>query len=343
MDTTTGSKLKELSLRARIKSYQKRAKEIEAYLSQKPDEWGKFQSEFNAELNNVFCDIMNFEKECMMRNEEDKVYKLKQIFVKRIRELFARGVCCEWSIRKPFGYAGDFKIIDDIYKNNLTITGFDRLFDNYFQMSAISVAVRNRKEDFKRIIMNFIEEKAGKKINIMNLASGPARGVKELISRENFPNDSVTIDCYDNEQKAIEYAGHLLNHPRNVNFFKMNAVKMALRKNINSMVDKKYGIIYSTGLFDYFAKGIAIRLVANLKRLLMDGGKLLVASVRDKYSNPSVHFMEWAGDWNLVYRSDEEFRNIFIQAGFKKHQLKTLYEQQGIMQYIVATNGAEEE
>ena len=63
-----------------------------------------------------------------------------------------------WSLRKPFGYAGDFKIIDDLYRNYPTTVGFDRLFDNYTQMSAIAVAVRNRKEDFKRMIINFIND-----------------------------------------------------------------------------------------------------------------------------------------------------------------------------------------
>jgi DNA anti-recombination protein RmuC len=52
----------EPSLRTKLKLYKKRAEEIENYLSKKPEEWGKFQSEFNSEVNNVFRDIMNFEK-----------------------------------------------------------------------------------------------------------------------------------------------------------------------------------------------------------------------------------------------------------------------------------------
>jgi len=52
--------------------------------------------------------------------------------------------------------------------------------------------------------------------------------------------------------------------------------------------------------------------------------------------------MEWAGDWNLVYRDEEEFKCIFKEAGFTDDQLKIQYEQQGIMQYMIASAKPEE-
>ena len=140
------------SLHEKINLYKTRAREVEQYLSKKPEEWGKFQNEANLEIDGIFRDIMNFEKINLNNGCGDRVYKLKHLFVKRIRKLFERGQYGKWSIIKPYGYAGDFKIIDDIYQNDPSTTGFDRLLDNYFQMSAISVAVRNRKEDFKRLI-----------------------------------------------------------------------------------------------------------------------------------------------------------------------------------------------
>jgi hypothetical protein len=327
-----------ISFRSMIKLYMKRAQEIELYLSKRPKEWGKFQAEFNAELNNVFRNIMNFEKVNLINGREDRVYKLKRIFVKRFRKIFARGVYCDWSFRKPLGYAGDFKIIDDIYQNNPTTTGFDRLFDNYFQMSAISVAVRNRKEDFKRLIISFVCERQNYPLRIMNLASGSCRELKEIFTSDKSLFRNVTFDCYDNEERAIEYAKVLLGNSSKVNFIKLNAVRIALAKDVNRVIHKRYDLIYSAGLFDYFSDRIAIAVVRNLRKLLKSKGILAISNVRDKYSNPSVHFMEWAGDWNLVYRDDDAFRKIFIDAGFKEDELETQYEQQGIMQYIIAIN-----
>ena len=328
----------ETSLRNRIKLYKKRAQEIERYLSKKPDDWGRFQNEFNSEVNGIFRDIMNFEKINLNEGKTDKVDKLKKLFINRIRQLFMRGMYIEWSLRKPYGYAGDFKIIDDIYRNNPTTTGFDRLFDNYYQMSAICVAVRNRKEDFKRLITDFIHNSQTNPIKIMNLASGSAREIKEILSSYTLSNKKVSFDCYDNEDKAIEYAKTLLGSSSNVNFTKKNALRLAATKSIEKSTGDKYDIIYATGLFDYLTHKVSSRLVCNIKKLLKTNGILAISNVRDKYSNPSVHFMEWVGDWNLIYRTDEEFKKIFLNAGFKEDSLVVQYEQQGIMQYIFARN-----
>ncbi|NQT21952.1 MAG: hypothetical protein HQ579_00770, partial [Candidatus Omnitrophica bacterium] len=122
------------TLRNRIKLYLRRAREVEEYLRVHPNEWGKFQNEFNSEIDAIFRDIMDFEKTNITTGNKDKIEKLKKLFVNRIRKIFMRGVYIEWSLKKPYGYAGDFKIIDDIYKNNPGTKGFDRLFDNYYQM-----------------------------------------------------------------------------------------------------------------------------------------------------------------------------------------------------------------
>jgi len=329
-------------LRNSIKHYLKRVQEIEAYLNKRPKEWGRFQAEFNKELDGIFRNIMNFEMVNLTNGNEEKVYKLKHLFIKRFRSIFARGDYCDWSIRKPFGYAGDFKILEDIYENNPKTDGFDRLFDNYFQMSAISVAVRNRKEDFKRLITNFIEMRMGCVLRIMNLGSGSCRELREILYLNKSLWKNVTFDCYDNDERAIKYAKDLLFKHRNVNFFKENAVRIALKKDISSMIDKKYDMIYSMGLFDYFTERVAVALIRNLRNLLKSDGILAISNVRDKYSNPSVHFMEWGGDWNLVYRDDDTFKMIFIEAGFQEDEIEVQYEQQGIMQYIIASNKKEE-
>jgi len=329
------------SLRTRIKLYRSRAGEIEEYLSAKPHHWGKLQSEFNSEVNGIFREIMNFEKENLMRGRADRPAKLKRLFINRIRDLFMKGVYIEWSLKKPYGYAGDFKIIDDIYLNDPATTGFDRLFDNYYQMSSICVAVRNRKEDFKRLLVDFINNGRKKSYRVMSLASGSCRELSEILSSNALRGRDVTFDCYDNEQEALDFAKGLLPENAPVNLVKQNALKMSATKKIGSLIGQKYDFIYSAGLFDYLNHRISARLVTNLKQVLNPGGVLAISNVRDKYSNPSVHFMEWVGDWNLIYRSDEEFKNSFLEAGFRETELKTAYEQQGIMQYIVSCNTRE--
>ncbi|MBL7069354.1 MAG: helix-turn-helix domain-containing protein [Candidatus Omnitrophica bacterium] len=326
------------TLHNKINLYKKRAREVENYLTKNPQEWGRFQSEFNSEVNGIFREIMNFEKSNLANGRSDRVDKLKRIFINRIRGLFMHKEYSAWSIGKPLGYAGDYKIIDKIYQNDPKTTGFDRLFDNYYQMSVISVGVRNRKEDFKRLITGFVDKRKNQKLRIMNLGSGSCREVKELLSSRAIPGERVTFDCYDNDERAIAFAKELLSGFKNINFYKENALRLAAEKDIQSKIRERHDLIYSTGLFDYLANKTCVRLVKNLKLLLRNGSLIMISNVRDRYSNPSVHYMEWAGDWPLVYRDEDEFKKIFIEAGFKEDELSVQYEQQGIMQYIIASN-----
>jgi len=329
----------ESSLRKKIKKYRTAAGEIKKYLDKHPGEWGRFQSDFNQEINKIFRGIMDFEKECLEKGDEASVYKLKRIFTNRLRKDFLHGEYIRWSLEKPYGYPGDFKIIDEIYKNNPSSDGFDRLYDNYYQSSSISIAVRNRKEDFKRIILTIAEAVQNQPIKIMDLACGPCRELKELMAMVSFSSKRVQIDCLDQDQRALDYAKSLLlGYTSIVTFVRENVLRIALMKNIELNIQDRYDLIYSTGLFDYLDQRAAVRLVANLKKILKAKGMLVISDVRDKYQNPSVHFMEWVGDWNLVYRSDDEFIRIFFDSGFKEKDLQTSSEQQGIMQYMIASN-----
>lgn len=327
-------KVKDLSgsnLRGRIKAYQKMVLEIQQELSKKPYEWGKFQNAFNYEVTGVFREIMDFEQENMASGNEERVYKLKNLFVKHLRKEFLHGKYIVQSFNKPHGYAGDFEIIDHIYINEPPTLGFDRLYDNYFQMSSISVAVRNRKDDFKRMIQKKVAQNPAKKMKIMDLGSGPGRLISEVLKENKIRTNFYLLD---NDQAALKHAKQLLEPFSDCQFIQENAVRMALRKDIEKYFEGPFDMIYSTGLFDYFDDRIILRLVKNLKLLLAPGGTLAISDVRDKYSNPSVHFMEWVGDWNLIYREDERLRQLFQEAGFQKRNLQVGFEQQGILQYL---------
>ncbi|MBF0619226.1 MAG: hypothetical protein HQL19_03555 [Candidatus Omnitrophica bacterium] len=323
-------------LRVIVSYYLLRVSRLQTALQETPGDWGKYQKLFNNEVNHLFKQIISFEKKCIHRGDAATLERVKSFFGRRFGKHFYYGDLSRWSIDKPFGYAGDFRVIDAIYENQPRTTGYCRLFDNYFQMSAIAVAVRNRKEDFKRKILNFVERNSEREVRIMNLASGPCREIYELYHEHPDLMAKVSFDCFDSEKKAHRYAMHLLGGVGKVNFIIENALKVALSKDVSKKVVSKYDFIYSMGLYDYLNFDLSVRLTRNLRDRLKEGGELHVADVRDRYYNPSVLYMEWAGDWNLLYRTDEEFFRIFMEAGFSPFKLSHSYEQQGVVQYIGA-------
>lgn len=329
--------LLKLKIFNKINYYLRLSKKFKALLSDNPTISEELQKEFNSSVDEVYGDVLQFERENL--TDKQRINKLKEVFIKRYRRYFLYGEFIVWSFNKPFGYAGDFKIIDAIYQNAPTTVGFDRLWDNYFQRLAISKATRERKNDFKKLLADFVSRNNKSEIRIMNLASGPAREIKELMEEGNYIDASlVKFDCCDFDNKAIDYARELLGNAPNVNFLKKNAVRLALKSDIRKELPNNYDIIYSTGLFDYLDYKIAVRLIKNLKVLLKPNGRLIIASVRDRYSNPSVCWMEWVADWNLIYRDESEFKKIFVDAGFSLSGLDLILQKSGVMQYCVALN-----
>ena len=295
-----------------------------------------FQSRFNQEINGIFRDITLYEKQKEADGDVESIKKFKHFFQTKLRKYFSYGESIRWSQKKPMGYAGDYKIIELIYINNPETKGFDRLFDNYFQMSAISIAVRNRKEDFKRLILQEIQSVGKKPIRFLSLACGPCREWFEIMRKGTDDSKNITVDFLDSDERALEFSKGRMNGHANFNYLKKNAVRLAIDKNITKHFPEKYDFIYSTGLFDYLDHRISVALVKNLKKLLAPKGRLAISDVQDKYSNPSLPFMELVGSWELNYRDGGDFKKIFLEAGFDPKKLTCRFEQQGIMQYVIA-------
>lgn len=324
-----------LNIFSKIDNYRRLSQEIEKNLKNREDV-SKFQQIFNLTVDRIYQDIMNFEKENIKESESD-IFRVKKIFEKRYRRYFLYGEHIRWCAAKPLGYAGDFKIIDDIYQKEVRTTGFDRLWDNWFQQLAASKAVRERKEDFKNIICDYVGKGMRDNVRIMNLASGPSREIKELSETdESGVFSEVIFDCYDFDIKAIDYAKKLLDSSINVNFFQKNAIRLALKKNIEDEIKYRYDLIYSTGLFDYLDAKVAARLIKNLKKLLKPKGIMAISNMGDKYASSSSVWMEWIGQWHLIYRTKEEFEQIFIDGSFALKDIEIIPQNSKIMQYCIA-------
>ncbi len=322
-----------------IREYRKKIAEVQEDLGVAPDRWKFRQADLDRILDSVFGYFADFEKANL--DNEGKIYKMKRFFISHCRSLIRLGECNRHVIDKPYGYHGDFMIIEKIYRNAPETSGIERCMDNYFLKSAASIATRNRKENFKHYLSNFFHESLNKNINVLDLASGPCTDIIEFFDSIGGSEDRVSMDCFEHDVHAIQYSQGKLSKKKfkdRVRFIQKNAIKIALTKNVEFHLPQKYNLIFSTGLFDYLDEKISMLLIRNLKKILKPQGMLIISNYRDKWSNPSRHFMEWGGDWELVYRSQEEFIRLFKDAGFDKNQLTLAYEPLKVMQYCFARN-----
>jgi len=221
---------------------------------------------------------------------------------------------------KPYGYAGDFHIIDRIYTDS-AYPKFQK-WDKYALQNAAAKAVRNRKGYFKRMLRSL--SAAVKDISVLNIGSGPARDLYEFFEEEDAL--SMKITCIDMDPKSITYA-KALNHEYldYICFVNQNVLRLKL--------ENKYDLIWSAGLFDYFSDKTFVHVLERLHNGLAEGGEIILGNFNATY-NPSRHFMEVVGEWFLNHRTSEELMGLARKAGFDNFDISTNFEEENVNLFL---------
>ncbi len=104
---------------------------------------------------------------------------------------------------KPFGYPGDFNLIQKIYQFDVNNDQQYKNWDLFFQNQPAAYAVRNRKDFFIDYCKRLVLEK--KESRVLILGSGPAEDVNEFLSNHSGEN-SISFDLIDFDQCAIDFS-----------------------------------------------------------------------------------------------------------------------------------------
>lgn len=217
---------------------------------------------------------------------------------------------------QPYGYAGDFELIDRLYTGYISDDPAISNWDAFAQAQPAAVAVRNRKAYF----INLLERK--RPLRVLNIASGPCRDIKEYYERH--PLSATEIDCVEVDGRAIEFAKNLLSYVRSVHFIQQNVISFK--------IEKEYDLVWSAGLFDYFNDNLFVRILAKLIRGLPGNSEIVIGNFSD--NNPNRAFMEVGMNWHLHHRSPEQLIHLAIRAGASDWNLRVEKEPEGINLFL---------
>lgn len=247
------------------------------------------------------------------QNWIDDLFKDKEKFefspaeIKKIQNTFGDSINIDTlqghAINKPFGYSGDFFLIDSFY--TLTPMNMEKYFN--FDIFGLKMkgadALRNRKTYFINLLLSKIKFYQNG-ISVLDVASGPCRDLKEFFQIK--PDCKIICDCIEQDLKAIDYAKCVLDgDQQKVNFIPKNAIKFD--------TNKKYDLIWSGGLFDYFTDNIFIRLLKRYYTFLNENGEIVIGNFSP--NNPSKNYMALM-EWHLNYRDEEDLLRIAKECGF---------------------------
>lgn len=290
-------------------------------------------TQFNAAMDKFFDTLEIFNHELASSKYENEVwgYLFKETF-----PYFMRGALAERAYFKPNGYAGDFKMIEMMYRNEPTGDGkIGRLVDAWLLNRPPCAAVRGRREFLARKLDEFCRSSFynREKINIMSLACGPSRELFDFIKA--FDRDEkISALCLDIDPLALKYTDSIaksFEHNALVNFLKDNLIKWALGTSTQTI--EPQDIIYSGGLFDYLDEDLFLMLLDRCYENLNPGGVLIIGNFRQ---NPDRLFMDRLLEWRLIYRESDDLMQLFEKSRFGR-KVEIMAEQEaGIQLFATA-------
>jgi SAM-dependent methyltransferase len=227
-----------------------------------------------------------------------------------VAKFFLEDPITKWSFERPRGYSGDAHLLDLIYRHPKTVE----------QVSAASPLGREVYEftshapssfancDRRDILARFVDETAarvGRGAEVLSFAAGHLREAE--VSKAHADRTLGRWVAVDQDPLSIaeieaSYAGTTVQ-----------PVKGSVRDLFATKLDLgKFDLVYASGLYDYLADKVAVKLTQRLAQLVKPGGTFLFAN----YSHPIVvdGYLETFMDWTLLLRSDEDIRRIAVEA-----------------------------
>jgi extracellular factor (EF) 3-hydroxypalmitic acid methyl ester biosynthesis protein len=224
------------------------------------------------------------------------------------------------SAAKPLGYAGDFEMMNILYRNELVGDSlFGKCMHAYWLNHPESKAVRNRSEFLYGMISRVIRDRAGVPLKIGSIACGSAREVQMIVGtskEQGLDLSKCEFHLLDRDVNALKHAHEKLwelvkatNNPVKLNFIN-KSIRHVMTHNWE---ETNFDLIYSAGLFDYISDPVTQMLAKALYQRLKPGGQLIIGNFSQ--TTPNQFGMRLALDWSLIYRSGEDLMRLFGNLG----------------------------
>jgi extracellular factor (EF) 3-hydroxypalmitic acid methyl ester biosynthesis protein len=236
---------------------------------------------------------------------------------------------------KPRGYAGDHELLRRIYERQVCEHPLGQCLDRYFQSQAAPQAVRNRIELAAGWIVDAVERTSAPVCRVVSVGSGPAIDVAlacQRLSPDLRRRLHVTLLDLDGEALALaeqRLTAEIDNSQ--IEIIQSNIFRLAERPALAAPL-QGCDLILCTGLFDYLPHQAAAAMLAEFWRRLSPGGAAFVFNFAPH--NPTRAYMEWIGNWYLLYRNETELAALVAAAGISGECCKLAAEPLGIDLYI---------
>jgi hypothetical protein len=238
---------------------------------------------------------------------------------------------------KPRGYAGDFEtllLFNERYQCNHPLGKF---FDRYFQRQAAVEAVRARTAQIAGWIAEHALSNPADPFRIVSIGCGPALDIQLAIRL--LPDGDrrrLQIQLFDLDEAAVQHAESKiapLLAAGQMTIHRENLYRLGQLPSHGNLLHPA-NFIFCTGLFDYLDDEPAVALVTFLWGQLRPSGKLVIGNFSP--TNPTRSYMEWIGNWYLLYRTPAQLAALANAAGLSPAQRSIVADRTGVQLLLVA-------
>lgn len=239
---------------------------------------------------------------------------------------------------KPHGYAGDYEMLDRISNWKTSGDPLEKAFDVFFQNQAAPRAVRNRTQHIAQTIQGLSQSRTAGPIKIVSVGSGPAADVL-LAARQAGDDDRARwhVTLLDLDPHALAFAQNALYpllSPSNVRAERINLFRLPRQRTSQELMSQS-DLVFCSGLLDYLSANDAADMLRVCWDSLGRGGRVLAFNFAT--DNPSRAYMEWFGNWYLVYRTLDEMHELARRSGMGKDDFTVSAEPEQVNLFIEAT------
>lgn len=270
---------------------------------------------------------------------DKNLIKSSQIaFHERTNSILSKSYCINRTRTWPQGYQGDYKTLEDLYRNIPLSDGIGYYLDKYMLSLTLGVAVRGRIVKLRELLKEELTNRQRPKV--LDIACGSCREVFELVPE--IERSGAKFTCIDLDSDALDFAADRLSYTslsvlssNQVEFCKYNALRLFDYEMAMSDFGKQ-DIIYSVGLFDYLSSDFLVKIFETLYNLLNPNGRLIAAfKDANRYAH---HVFHWLVDWDgFLQRNEEDFRAIMYDAGIPHSAISETREDTGIIIFYIIT------
>jgi len=270
--------------------------------------------------NNIIQALIPF---ALSSKEANKMVGM--VFRNSMKAIYEQSGIMNQSLNKPYGNPGDFSLLELVYEESAhpySTTAVGRAIDQWAIHSGLATAVVDRKNALRLFIEEFgkVRNQSGVRSNILSIASGAARELREL------PLDVLehfNVKLLDIDPKGMAYAKAFFDtRPVALNVETIEANALSSDTAARLVEQGLNDLVYSFGLYDYLNDELLLKSIAVGLDTLKQEGTFIFCLKDHRFFDAWLY--DWMMNWRFYPRVKADGIKLAEQAGLEVEEIYTV-------------------